>query len=260
MLTIAVANHKGGVGKTATAHTLAAVLAADHGRRVLMVDTDPQASLTQAAGIPDAAGCSLAEVLGGSVPGTLTLGDAIRPLGPGLAIVPADIALAGSELGLISRMGREDVLRRALATVAADYDLALLDCPPSLSLLTINALAAGDGVIVPTQPQAADLRGLALFLATVDQVRRELNPSLDLVGVLVTFFDSRLIHHQEAIEAMDRAGIPLLLTRIGRTVRIAEAAGAGQPVTVFSPNNPQAEAYRDLAQEVEGWLNDRRPR
>jgi chromosome partitioning protein len=243
---------------------LGAVLAEEHGARVLLVDCDPQASLTQAAGLRSAEGCSLAEVMGGAAPGTLPLSAVIQSLSlierPAtqkieriLAIAPADIALATTELGLTARMGRENVLRRVLASVGRDFDIVLLDCAPSLGLLTVNALTAADGVIVPTIPQAADLRGLRLFLDSVTAIRRELNPALQVLGVLVTFYDSRLKHHAAAIETMELAGLDLFLTRIGRTVRIAEAAGAGQPVTEYEPRNPQAEAYRDLAQEVEAW-------
>ena len=250
MVIIAVANHKGGVGKTATAHTLGAVLAEDHNRRVLLVDLDPQSSLTKAAGIADAGGRSMAEVMGGAAPGTLSLSEVIRTLGDRLSIAPADIALATTELGLTARMGRENVLKRALDTVTGSFDLVILDCAPTLGLLTVNALTAAHCVICPTIPQAADLRGLSLFLDSVQSIRRELNPDLEVMGVLVTFYDVRLNHHRAAIDAMEGASLPLFLVRIGRTVRIAEAAGAGQAVTQYEPKNPQADAYRDLATEV----------
>lgn len=254
MKTIALANHKGGVGKTATAHALGTVLATE-GRRVLLVDIDPQASLTGACGLGDTAGRSMAEVLGDTDAGTLELRQIARELAPGLSLAPSDIALASTELALVVRLGREMVLRQALDQVAADFDVALIDCPPSLSLLTVNALTAADGVVVPTQPQAADLRGLRLFLATLDKVRAALNPRLALLGVLVTFFDGRLLHHQEACSVMAGAGLPLFDTRIGRSVRVAEAVGVGESIMTFEPNNARAGEYRDFAQEVAGWLN-----
>ena len=257
MVTIAVANHKGGVGKTATCHAVGVVLAG-LGRRVLLVDCDPQASLTGACGVIDAEGSSLAEVIGGALPGPVAMTDAILDLGDGLALCPSDLALAGSELGLTSRMGREAVIGHALATVRDRYDVALLDCPPSLGLLTVNALAAADGVLIPTQAEIMALRGLRLFLASVDQVRAALNPGLQVIGVLVTFFDARLVHHRQGLEAMRAGGLPVLPVQIGRSVRVAEAAALGQSVVTFEPRNPQAEAYRELGGIVDAWLRDRR--
>jgi len=246
----ALANHKGGVGKTASAHALGAALA-NNGRRVLMVDIDPQSSLTGACGI-NADGYSLAEVLGGAGPGRLPMAEIIQDLGSGLSLAPADIALANSELGLTSRMGRENVLKRALSTVSDDFDVCLIDCPPSLGLLTINALTAAHSVLIPTQPQAADLRGLKLFLDSIDQVRIELNPELQILGILVTFYDTRLSHHAAAIEAMDDADLPVLQTRIGRSVRVAEAAASGQSVITYDPGGKRTAEYQALAREVWG--------
>jgi chromosome partitioning protein len=256
MKTIAIANQKGGTGKSATTHALGAVLAATYGRRVLMVDSDPQSSLTEACATVDATGASLAEVLGGATPGALRLQDVLVELGDDLYLAPADLALAATELGLSSRMGRENVLKKALAPLDAYFDVALIDCPPSLSLLTVNALTAADAVLIPTQPQAVDLRGLSLFLSTLDNIRQELNPELETLGILPTFFDRRLNHHREAIEAMERAGLPVLAVRIGRSVRVAEAAASGETVVTFEPNNPQAQAYRELAEVIDQWLSN----
>jgi chromosome partitioning protein len=241
MRTIAISNHKGGVGKTATAHALGVILA-ELGARVLLVDADPQSSLTAAAGI-HAEGHSLAEVLAGE----LATGKAIQHLGERLDLLPADIALANSELGLISRMNRENI-KRALAGL--DYDFILIDCPPSLSLLTVNALTAADSVLIPTQPQAADLRGLALFLQSLTRIKAELNPGLEVLGILLTFYDTRLNHHAEALAAMQSAGLPVLHTTIGRSVKVAEAMGTGQSVITYEPGNKQSEAYRELVREL----------
>lgn len=256
MRTIAIANQKGGTGKSATTHALGAVLAVDHQRRVLLVDIDPQSSLTEACASVDTSGASLAEVLGGATPGTLTLKKIILELSDNLYLAPADLALAATELGLVSRMGRENVLKKALASVGDTFDVALIDCPPSLSLLTVNALTAADAVLIPTQPQAVDLRGLRLFLDTLDNIRQELNPDLETLGILPTFFDRRLTHHKEAIAAMERASLPVMRVRIGRSVRVAEAAASGETVVTYEPNNPQALAYRELAEEINQWLSN----
>lgn len=230
MKTIAIANHKGGVGKTATTHALGAGLAR-LGNRVLLVDVDPQSSLTGACGA-EANGASLAEVLGSIEPGRLSLTDILLDVGDGahLHLAPADISLAPNELGMVQRFGRESLLQHTLATVSRAYDICLIDCPPSLGMLTVNALKAADAVIVPTQPQVSDLRGLKLFLDTVSRIRIELNPRLEILGILVTFLDGRLLHHQDALTVMRESGLPLFEAQIGRSVRIAEAAAAGLDV------------------------------
>ncbi len=258
MYTIAIANHKGGVGKTATAHVLGTVLASSTGRRVLLVDMDPQSSLTGACGVADAAGSSMAEVLGGALGGMIPLRRAIRTLGEGLALAPADLSLASAELGLVSRMGRENVLRRALGELDGEYDVAVIDCPPSLGLLTINSLSAAKAVLIPTQAQIVDLRGLRLFLETLEQVRQEINPDLETLGILLTFFDRRLTHHRDALEMLLRAGQPVLDVQIGRSIKVAEAATIGETVVTYDPENPQTQAYQELGKVVDGWLRERR--
>jgi chromosome partitioning protein len=255
MRTLAVANHKGGVGKTATAHALGAILAGECARRVLLIDVDPQASLTGACGAYGGSGAaSLADVIGDAQPGAAALADTLRELAPGLWLAPADISLAVSELGLVARMGRESVLRKALAQVGRRFDVCLIDTPPGLGLLTVNALVAADAVLVPTQPQGADLRGLRLFLDTIDRVR-DLNPRLVILGILPTFYDGRLNHHRDALEAMRAAGLPVMAVTIGRSVRVAEAAAAGQALPTYAPDNPQTAAYRDLAKVIDAWLS-----
>jgi chromosome partitioning protein len=252
---IAIANQKGGVGKTTTALTLGALLA-KNGRRVLLLDMDPQASLTQWAGV-DAAGRSIAEVLGGSQPGKLKIANIIHQLNNGLDLVPGDIALSSCELGLVQRLGRENVLKKAMAAVNG-YDIALIDCGPNMGLLTVNSLVAADAVIIPTLPAPADLRGLRLFLSTLATIREDLNPTLETLGILVLQFDTRLTAHQQALELMQNANLPVILPTIPRSVRVQEAAGALQPLTEYDPTGKPAAAYQEITSEVEKWLKNQR--
>ena len=254
MRVLSIANQKGGTGKTATAQNVGYILA-EQGLRILLIDSDPQSSLTRSTGIQDASARSLVQIYGDYKPGKLSLKKAARDLGEGKpSIVPSDIELSFTEMKIDSRIGKERILSKALESVRDDFDLVIIDCPPSLGWLTINALGASDAVLVPTQPQTVDLRGVALFLDTLETLREELNPDLELMGILVTFFDSRITHHAEALKEIKAAGLPLLPVNIGRSIRVAEAAGAGLPVTEFEPKNPQAENYQKLAQEVKSWL------
>lgn len=254
MITLAIGTEKGGTGKTTTAAALGAELAAS-GYRVLLLDADPQASLTQNLG-KSGEGRGLAEVIGGTTPGSLQLADIIQPISKGLDLAPADIALAGCELGLVQRSARESVLRSALAK--APYDVCLIDCPPSLGLLTIAALTAARGVIVPTLPSATDLRGLRLFLQSIAQVKQVLNPALELIGIVLVQYDPRLIAHGQALENIRTNGLEVL-AMVPRSVRVLEAAAAGQPITVYDANSRPALAYHELCGKVIKWLK-RNPR
>jgi chromosome partitioning protein len=252
MRTIAIANPRSGSGKTATTHTLGMVLA-ERGWRVLLVDLDPQASLTSFCGVEATAGASLAEVLGGALPGPVAMWDILREVVPGtyLFLAPADLAMASTELGLASRIGREIVVRKVLATVGANFDLALIDCPSTLSLLTVNALTAAESVIIPTQPDVTHVRGLWLFLATLAQIRQEMNADLDVLGVLVSPYDSNLNHHRTALQAMRAARLPLL------PVESALEGDEGEFSTSYFPTDPRAQLR--LAERVEKWIADTRP-
>lgn len=241
---IAIGNQKGGVGKTTTALNLAHTLA-DRGRLVLAVDLDPQASLTVAAGVGDCAGRSLAEVLTGKT----ELDNVLMELRPGLKLAPSDIALSESELILVGRIGREFALKRALGSPARRFDYVLLDLPPSLGILTVNGLAAADSVLVPAIPQYLDLRALAIFTQTIDLVRREINPGLQLIGILPTFYDSRLKLHAEVLQAWDTANLPILPMRVKRSVRFAESPITGEPLSAYAPE--LAEVYKQLAEYID---------
>ena len=252
MAIITIANHKGGVGKSTTAANLGACTASQ-GVETLLIDTDPQASLTQALGVELEDYYNLAGVMGDSKPGTVPAKRAIRTVNDHLAIIPANLDLASTEIGLVNRLGRENVLKNALAKLDG-YDLIVIDTPPSLSLLTVNALAASDYVIIPTLPQAADLRGISLIINTIDDIKQAINPSLAILGVLITQFDSRLIHHSEALDVLDSWELPIFETRIGKTVRAAESAGVGRPLVDYEPENKRAVEYQEFSREVLAWL------
>lgn len=252
MRTIAIANPRAGSGKTATTHALGMVMA-ERGWRTLLVDLDPQASLTSFCGVERTAGASLAEVLGGALPGPVAMWDILREVVPGmyLFLAPADLAMASTELGLASRIGREIVLRKVLGTVGSNFDLAILDCPSTLSLLTVNALTTAEAVIVPTQPDVTHVRGLWLFLAILAQIRQEMNADLDLLGLLLSPFDPRLNHHRTALQAMRAARLPLLPVGAARSGRDDDDGAT------YFPTDPQAQIQ--LAERVEKWIADSRP-
>lgn len=247
MITLAIANHKGGVGKTASCHALAAALSTT--KRVLMVDADIGMGLTNACGLYSVKR-SLGDVLSRSA---YTLADITHKLAENLYIAPAGANLADVNYKLFDQRGRETVIKNALAQVVNDFDLAIIDTGPALNILTVAALVAADAVIIPTQPQAVDLRGVVSFLNTLDEIRK-INPTLENLGLLLTFFDGRYNHHKAAVEAIQAAGLPLLPVYIGRSVRVAEAAAAGQSIVTYDPNNAQSKNYLELAEIINLWL------
>ena len=251
---LAIGNHKGGVGKTTITLATGAELAR-RGRRVLLVDLDPQAALSAAAGAGAVDGPTLAEVIGGALPGRARLAEVIRPIAEGLDLAPSDQSLAVSELGLVGRLGRERVIARAVAEVAGAYDLILFDLPPSLGLLAVAGLVAAHGVLVPTAARALDLRAVRAYLATVDAIRVELNPGLRVIGIVPTFYDGRRRHDAEALEVMRAGGLPVWEPVPG-SVKVAEAAAAGVDAIGYAgPGNPAAAALVKIAEGVGTWLN-----
>src|SRR6186713_3347783 len=242
---IAFANQKGGVAKTTTTLNLA-VAFKEHGFDVLIVDLDPQGNLTMSQGMdPDQVERSMYDVLVHSMP----IEEVIHRAEVDVAV--SSIDLAGAELALSSMIGRERALQKALLPVRNRYDYILIDTPPSLGLLTINALTASDGVIVPVQCEYLSLRGLVQLENTLSMIRENLNPDVGIEGILPTMYDSRTLHSREAVEILqENFGDLVFETKIRKTVRYAEAPVKGSSVLKYDPSGNAAEAYRELAKEV----------
>jgi chromosome partitioning protein len=249
---IVFANQKGGVAKTTTTLNLG-VAFKELGHRVLIVDLDPQGNLTMSQGMnPDSIERSMFDVLVHRLP----ISEVIHHAEVDIAV--ASIDLAGAELALSSLIGRERALEKALLEVRDRYDYVLVDTPPSLGLLTINAFVAGDGVIVPVQCEYLSLRGLVQLENTLAMVRENLNPDVEIEGILPTMFDSRTLHAREAIEILEESfGDLVYKTRIRKTIRYAEAPVKGSSILKYDPTGTAAEAYRELAKEV---LSGAKPR
>jgi len=248
---IAIANQKGGVAKTTTAVNLGACLAM-LGRRTLVVDADPQGNASSGLGVsPAKVSRSLYDVLVRGVP----LREAVVqcPWVEQLDVVPANLSLAGAEVELVGVTGRESVLARGLAEVKSDYTFILIDCPPSLGLLTLNALTAADSVIIPIQCEYYALEGVGHLLNTIQLVKRRLNPRLEIEGVLLTMFNGRTnLSIQVAEEVKKHFRQKVYRTIIPRNVRLSEAPSHGMPVVVYDPRSRGAEVYFELAKEVMG--------
>lgn len=246
---LAMCNQKGGVGKTTTTINLGAALA-DYGRRVLLVDLDPQGALSVGLGVNY-------QELDRTVYNLLMEPDAavddvlLKTNVPGMDLVPSNIDLSAAEVQLVGEVAREQALRRVLGPVLPDYDFILIDCQPSLGLLTVNALTAADGVIIPLECEFFALRGVALLIQTIDKIKERLNPQLEVKGVLATMYDARTVHAREVLARLVEAFEERTFhTVINRTVRFPETTVAGEPITTYAPSSAGATAYRTLAQEV----------
>jgi len=246
---IAVVNQKGGVGKTTTTISLGAALA-ELDQTVLVVDFDPQGGCAIGLGIEPGGldlsiynalldrDCQVEEVV-------------LKTSVPNLELLPSNIDLSAAELMLVQEVAREQTLMRVLAPLRVKYDFILIDCPPSLGLLTINALTAADGVLIPLECEYYALRGMGLLMDSIERIRERLNPRLQIDGILATMFDNRTLHGREVLERVEEAfGQWLFETKIRKTIRFAEAPVAGEPILTYAPTSTGAEAYRKLAVEV----------
>ena len=246
---ISMCNQKGGVGKTTSSINLGAALA-ETGRRVLLVDLDPQGALSAGLGIQSyELDTTIYNLL---VDTSVSVDEVIvHTHTENLDVIPANIDLSAAEIQLVSEVGREQALYRAIYPVMDRYDYILLDCQPSLGLLTVNALACSDGVIIPMECEFFSMRGLALLTDTMDKVRARLNPRLSLTGILVTLYDGRTLHARDVMSRlMEAFGDTVFETVITRTVRFPETSVAGEPIITWASSSPGAQQYRQLAAEV----------
>jgi len=246
---LAMCNQKGGVGKTTSTINLGAALA-EFGRRVLLVDFDPQGALSVGLGVnPLQLDRTVYNLL---MDRNVSVDDVmLKTHVPGLDLLPSNIDLSAAEVQLVGEVAREQTLLRVLRPVMDDYDIVLIDCQPSLGLLTVNALTAAHGVVIPLECEFFALRGVALLIETIDKVRERLNPQLELEGILATMYDSRTLHGREVLARVVEAfGDRVFHTVISRTVRFPETTVAGEPITTYAPSSTGAKAYRELAKEV----------
>jgi chromosome partitioning protein len=251
--TIAFANQKGGVAKTTSALSIAAALA-ERERRVLAVDMDPQGALTYSMGVdPDALDETVNDVLIRKLPIEKVL------VSREVDLVPANIDLAGAEAVLLAKTGREYALERALRDVTRGYDYILIDCPPSLGILTINGLTAAKEIVVPLQCEALSHRGVGQLLETLEDIRHFTNPDLAMLGLIPTMFDGRSNHAKEVLaDVGTRYQVHVFEPAVRKSIRFAEASRAGRSIIAHAPRHPGADTYRELARQIEeGRVNER---
>ena len=246
---LAMCNQKGGVGKTTSTINLGAALA-EQGRRVLLVDLDPQGALSVGLGVnPLQLDRTVYNLL---MESDVTVDDVMLKTNvAGMDLLPSNIDLSAAEVQLVNEVAREQTLARVLAPVLDDYDVVLIDCQPSLGLLTVNALTAAHGVIIPLECEFFALRGVALLIQTIEKIQERLNPRLEVEGILATMYDARTVHGRQVLErVLEVFDDRVFHTVINRTVRVPETTVAGEPITTYASSSSGARAYRELAKEV----------
>ncbi|TAK69780.1 MAG: ParA family protein [Actinomycetota bacterium] len=246
---VSMCNQKGGVGKTTSTINLGAALG-ELGRRVLLVDFDPQGALSVGLGVnPLELDTTVYDLVMGR---GVKIGDVLLDTGSaGVDLLPANIDLSAAEIQLVNEVGRENALSRAIGPVLADYDVVLIDCQPSLGLLTVNALAASDAVIIPLECEYFALRGVALLMETIEKVRERINPRLQVEGLLATMYDARTVHGREVLARLvDAFGDKVFHTVINRTVKFPETSVIGESILSYASTSRAADSYRRLAREV----------
>lgn len=245
---IAMCNQKGGVGKTTTTINMAAALA-EYGRKVLLVDFDPQGALSAGLGVNAEEIPTVYDLMIAKIQDTKDV--IVTTRFENVDLLPANIDLSAAEIQLVTEMGREKILKNILKQVIDNYDLILIDCQPSLGLLTVNALTAAHGVIIPLNCEFFALRGVALLVQTIDKVRKNLNEAIQLDGILATMYDPRTLHSREVLDRLYEVfDDKVFRSIIGRTVKFPDATVAGEPITVFAPTSDAAESYRTVAREL----------
>jgi chromosome partitioning protein len=246
---LAICNQKGGVGKTTTTISLAGALAG-YGRKVLVIDLDPQGSMSIALGVPPSMQvATIYDAMLGNIQNPRSA--VVRTSVDNLDLIPANIDLAAAEMQLVNEVGREGALARVIEPLREEYDNIIIDCQPSLGLLTINALTSADNVLVPLECEYLSLRGVALLIDTVDKVKQRLNRSLKLAAILPTMYDPRTLHTKEVLESVKKSFKDIVTeATIKRTVKFPDASIAGLPITSFAPEHASAENYRELAREL----------
>jgi chromosome partitioning protein len=255
MRVIAIANQKGGVGKTTSTMNVGAALV-EQGQRVLLIDLDPQASLTTAFGLePDSLDCTLYNALDAALHDREQprLPDVAQRTSHGTDLVPANLTLSAIDLDLLNAMSGEFVLRELTSRLKNRYDFVLVDCPPNLGLLTINALAAANEVLIPLQTEFLPMKGLKLLLNTIHKAQHKLNPKLKIAGVLLTMVEARTLHSREVVESVKKVfdgRVRIFASSIKRSVKIKEATVAAESVLTYAPHSDVAEAFRNLAKEL----------